>query len=173
MAEPTVTTPTGLQDERNRGASWVLPLVVGVVALVVGLGAGFAIGSGSAEGKSETRSTSGQTRADLDERETKLAEMADTLDERQDALVIEEKKVAEDTISGDGGTLIVGEDVKKGRYRAVEASDTCLWVTYSNLDSSTESEIDSALGPGQMLVTLTDATKILEVNGCPDFRKID
>jgi hypothetical protein len=126
---------------------------------------------GDQNSASETRSTTGMTRADLDDRESELNDMADKLDERQTALEAEERKRAENVIESDAGILIVGEDVKPGSYRAIDATENCYWARLSSLD--TDDIILNGNGPGQILLTIKSTDKAFETSGCPDLRKFD
>ena len=107
-------------------------------------------------------------------------ESSASVDSQQDAPsnaesknTVKERGDAGATIPKDTGTHIVGHDVKKGRYRAVQATGDCFWWTYKDIDTSDDNVLDSGTGPGQVIIVLTEVTKAVEVSDCPEFRPID
>ena len=161
------------QPSAPQRRSPAIAVLVALIALLIGLAGGYGLSFaiGDRNSANETRSTTGLTRADLDDRESELNEMADKLDERQDAIEAEEVKLKKNTIPTDAGMLIVGEDVRPGAYRAANATDECYWARLASLD--TDDFITAGNGPGQIIVTIKASDKAFETTGCPDFRKID
>jgi hypothetical protein len=115
--------------------------------------------------------------AALDDRETELDRRAADLDglaadlqAREEAIVGEEQKVVENTISGDG-TYIVGEDIAAGTYRAQGSGDSCYWARLSGLSGELGDIIANYLGSAKTTVAVGASDEAFETNGCCDWIK--
>lgn len=167
------STPRTMTTGEKKKRPWLIPTIVGVVALFIGVGIG---SSGStAEETPKVKSTTGLTVADLDDRENALedqkAELDDKatdLDAREEKVNAAEKKAKADTIDGDGN-YEVGNDIKAGKWKNADADDMCYWSI--NSDSNGSDIVANHNGGGPQTLTVRNG-QYLELQDCGTWKKI-
>lgn len=157
----------------NRNARWLIPAIVGVLCLSVGAGIGASLSGGT---EKPAKSSSGQTAADLDQREAdiKAAESANEvrsidLDNRETALKPAEDAAKANTLEGDG-VFEVGVDVKPGKWKNDDAGDGCYWSI--NSDPNGEDIIANSNGGGPRTIEIRKGQYLELRNDCGTWNKV-
>ncbi|QOR55324.1 MAG: hypothetical protein SHS37scaffold537_22 [Phage 68_12] len=159
----------------TKSRAWLLPTIVGVIALLIGVGIGAAGSSGEDE-KPAVKSSRGSTTADLDKREssldderTELSQRTDELDVRERQLARAEQKAKANTIEGDG-TFEIGVDMKPGKWKNADASDGCYWSI--NSDPNGNNIVANHNGGGPQTVDVNKGQYLELSNDCGTWKKV-
>lgn len=120
-----------------------------------------------------------QDAAALDERETGLDRREKSLDKRESGLKkrekslrAEERRIAANTVSGDG-VFVVGEDIKAGTYKTTGPAAGGIGACYYAFKSGTGADaniIDNNLVQGPATVTIR-AGQIFETRSCSKWKR--
>ncbi|MFN2488902.1 MAG: hypothetical protein ABR529_04025 [Actinomycetota bacterium] len=147
--------------------------------MVIGLGIGGAgsleeperDGSGTSASATNLRRSKLDARAKrLDNRATKIAAQENLLDERKEELDRREEAVAQqpeapEPVTFGEGTLIVGQDVAPGTYRAY-GTETCYWARLKALGGSLDDIVANHVGGGAQTVEIAPTDTAFESSGC-------
>lgn len=162
-AEPTPTRTSVTTSTEQKRRPWLIPTIVGVVALLIGIGIGSSGSTDSTSGDSaqEESAKSGATAADLDKRETELNQREEDVADREKELQGAEKELkdaqAEAKASTIGnGVYEVGKDMKPGRYKSGGPEDASIPFCSYRVSSDEAGEkiiaIENSQGPGVVSV---------------------
>ncbi|MFB9730140.1 hypothetical protein [Haloechinothrix salitolerans] len=108
----------------------------------------------------------------LDKRSERMSSRETKLDERAKRLNAEEKRIADNTIPGDG-VYVVGEDVKAGTYKTSGPAGGSIDMCYYAFRRGTGSDaalIDNNIVRGQATVTLQPG-QVFETQSCSEWKR--
>lgn len=175
--------------------TWAAVVVAAVLALLVGVAAGAAsqssdpkksseyaallakygsnraqlsVADGKLEGLPEAQASLAAAQSKLAGDQAALESQQTTVKVREDAVAKEEGRIAANTVSGDGGTLLVGSDVNPGTYRSTGNTD-CYWMLSS--DTNGDNILSNNNVTGQAIVTMK-AGEYFTSERCGDWIKV-
>lgn len=171
-------TAQQLSPTAKKSRPWLIPTIVGVIALLIGIGIGAAGGSAD-ESKPKppaVKSASGLTAAQLDAQEKQLQAAREELSARTDEIDVRERAVAQaeqkakaNTIDGDG-VYAVGDDIKAGTWKNADRGPNCYWSI--NSDPNGENIVSNGNGGGPQTLTVKKGQYLELMNDCGTWNKI-